>query len=130
MHFTTQSGPALARDRRSQRTSERRAAGFTLVELLVVIGIIALLISILLPALGKARAAANKTACLSNLRSVMQMMIIYGVQNHDQIPLGTASNVYQDAYAIAYNNGTVCWPCWGPLYKSGFMKNPKYMYCP
>jgi len=108
----------------------KRKAAFTLVELLVVIGIIALLISILLPALGRARAAANKTACLSNLRSIMQMMLIYGVQNHDQIPLGTASNVYQDAYAIAYNNGTTCWPCWGPLYKAGFVKNPKYLYCP
>jgi prepilin-type N-terminal cleavage/methylation domain-containing protein/prepilin-type processing-associated H-X9-DG protein len=60
--------------------------GFTLVELLVVIGIIALLVSLLLPALGKAQSAARAVQCAANLRSITQGMQLYAAQYKGAIP--------------------------------------------
>jgi prepilin-type N-terminal cleavage/methylation domain-containing protein/prepilin-type processing-associated H-X9-DG protein len=68
------------------RSNSRRIPGFTLVELLVVIGIIALLISILLPSLAKARKMANTVACASNLRQIVLGMQIYASQYNNAIP--------------------------------------------
>ncbi len=59
---------------------------FTLIELLVVISIISLLISILLPALGKARKAAASTQCLSNLRTIGSALVMYAGDFHDIVP--------------------------------------------
>lgn len=67
---------AFSRDRRTARRG-----AFTLVELLVTLGIIALLISVLLPVLGKARREANRAFCLNNIRNMQLAQILYANDN-------------------------------------------------
>jgi prepilin-type N-terminal cleavage/methylation domain-containing protein len=63
-----------------------RRKGFTLVELLVVIGIIAILVAILMPALSRARDQATRLQCMNNLRNIMQAITMYESENKDSLP--------------------------------------------
>ena len=70
------------------RTRLRRARAFTLVELLVVIGIIAALIGILLPVLSGVSARGRDLKCQSNLRTIGQMVMTYAAENRGSLPYG------------------------------------------
>ncbi|HWB54918.1 MAG TPA: type II secretion system protein [Tepidisphaeraceae bacterium] len=100
--------------------SERRAA-FSLVELLVVIGIIAILLALLMPALNRARAQAKMVQCASNLRQVGIVLLNYSNDNGGQMfPYGLGANRLN-------NNPPDPWPAYAfipPIW------NPPIMICP
>jgi prepilin-type N-terminal cleavage/methylation domain-containing protein/prepilin-type processing-associated H-X9-DG protein len=97
---------------------QRSRRGFTLVELLVVIGIIATLVAILLPTLGRAREAARAANCLSNLRQINTAFILFAHDHRGYLPQIGSGGSGTDKYVINGVTETVQIRWFGGLYGS------------
>lgn len=94
----------------------RFTKGFTLVELLVVIGIIAVLISMLLPALNKARESARLTVCLSNVRQFGNALNMYVSEHKGIWPRFYENGASGPGYTDSYISTSLAWNTFSPAY--------------
>jgi prepilin-type N-terminal cleavage/methylation domain-containing protein/prepilin-type processing-associated H-X9-DG protein len=93
--------------------SDKLRFGFTLIELLVVIAILALLMGILMPVLGKVRAAGRATVCSSNIRGISLAGAIYSDENDGKFPpfrMSTCSPTDPTVYVNKYGRAKPRWP--------------------
>lgn len=120
---------------RSRRTFRR---GFTVLELVVVIGVVAILTSLLMPALSKVRVAAERVQCASNMRQIGCALIDYGDDYRERIPhlAVTAENgfspQFSEAMALTSANGREP-DGLGRLLAGiggGYLSDPRVLYCP
>ena len=110
-----------------------RTRSFTLIELLVVITIIAILASMLLPALAQAKEKGRTALCQANLKQVGVLMTVYAQDYDDMLP-GNAWVNYPQAIHLGgnYPDGTDCWGSWGNVYidAKDWGSTGTVFYCP
>ncbi len=112
-----------------QYKGQGRRGAFTLVELLVVIGIIAILIAILLPTLSNARKQASRVACASNMRQMGIINVMYADMFHGFVPIATRSQNKQSDYWFNAGEGRLTQ--FGFYYYANLLNaSPSVAFCP
>jgi prepilin-type N-terminal cleavage/methylation domain-containing protein len=106
-----------------------RIRGFTLIELLVVIAIVAVLLALLLPALGSARTSAQRTVCLSNLRQVHLSFYSYAMEQGGYVPIGYRGGRKQ-WNSMIWSATVHRFTLFGLLYPGYMPTQPTVFFCP
>lgn len=110
--------------------TQRHPKAFTLIELLVVISIIALLISLLLPALGNARQSARVVQSASNLRQLDLATNAYAVESRGIVPLGYQGASVWDSHLLHHEGNGGYYLMLGKLLRAQFLTSPGVFQCP
>lgn len=103
--------------------------GFTAVELLVAIAVIAILLGILMPAVRHVRASAHCATCMGNLRQAHQSVCAYAAMHDDRAPLGYRAGRKQ-WNSMIYSATAQRFVLFGALYQQGLMQPPAAFFCP
>lgn len=118
----------MARPRAAPFPPHRPA--FTLVELLVVVGILAALVGLLLPTVGRARDSARSAVCLSNLRQLHASLTSFAAAHGGRVPIGHRTKSKQFNSMVYSTTAGGRWVLFGQMWRAKDVRDPRVLFCP